>query len=707
MSWFLSELKRRNVTRIGIAYLTIAWLVIEVANTVLPLFDVGPGASRLVVVLLAIGFLPVVLLAWTFEFTTTGIKLDKDVDRSTDAVRAGTKRLDRFIIVLLGVALVYFAVDKFVFTPQGEQADIEAGARSIAVLPFANTSGDAVNDYLSNGLSDELRDALQEIPGVLVMGRRSSIRFEGQGLDATAIAGQLGVGRVIEGRFNRQGNKYFVTVELIDAETGFRLWAQSYERASRDLMALQQDLAQAVTRQLVPTLAPADEVQQPSAQQVSAHDRMMLGRMYEQEVTDRQVVDETKLNQAIDLYRQVIDVDPQSAEAHARLGKMLLYLGDVDAAADSIYTALGLDPEQSDANATQGLYYWLTRRPGIGAAYQRAIELNPNNADALAYYAEWLWMQRDALAAEDYFRRAMKVEPLSLEFQAKLGYKLAFSGKRDEAEPIVQRILELFPSAPGYLAAARIAEAYGAPEEAIALELKALAMQADDADIEGQLAESLARIGDFESAAIFEPEPGIGLLFWSRRYVELIALGEELMIEYPDDDDMLFLLAFALNTEGRFEESMRIYGILGMPQTWMSESRRPNELHHILSLVGALQGVGQTERAAELAQLGLGHNTNMRKGDTGAWAVPLGVACDLSILGDDEAALTALEVLPTLPTIVWLPYLKDLTCLQTLVDEPRYQAVVTAIEERLAGIRSNLPKVLRGYGVVAVSPAQK
>ena len=707
MSKFLSELKRRNVTRVGIAYLTIAWLVIEVSNTILPLFDVGPGASRVIVILLAIGFLPVLLIAWTFEFTATGIKLDKDVDRSADDVRADTKRLDRFIIVLLGIALVYFAVDKFVFTQPGEPADSEAGARSIAVLPFANTSGDPGNDYLSNGLSDALRDALQEIPGVLVMGRRSSVRFEEQGLDATAIGDQLGVGRIIEGRFNRQGNKYFVTVELIDAKTGFRLWAQGYERASRDLMVLQQDLARAVTSQLAPTLAPAEEVRKPTAQQVSAHNLLMLGRQYEQEVTDQQVVDETKLNQAIDLYRQVIEADPQSAEAHARLGKMLLYLGDVDAAADSIYTALQLDPDQSDANATQGLYYWLTRQPGIGAAYQRAIQLNPNNADALAYYAEWLWMQRDALAAEDYFRRASKVDPRSLEPQAKLGYKLAFAGKREEAEKIVQRILDLFPSAPGYLAAARIAEAYGSPEQAIALELKALALQPDDADIEGQIAESLARIGDFESAAIFEPEPGIGLLFWSRRYVELIALGEELMIEYPDDDDMLFLLAFALNTQGRFEESMRIYGILGMPQTWMSEARRPNELHHILSFVGALQGVGQTEQAAELAELGLAHNANMRSGDSGAWAVPLGVACDLSILGDDEAALTVLEKLPTLPTIVWLPYLKDLTCLQTLVDEPRYQAVVAAIEERLAGIRSNLPKVLHGYGLVPLGPAQK
>lgn len=724
MGWFLSELKRRNVIRVGIAYLTIAWLVIEVANTILPLFDVDPAVSRLIVILFAIGLLPILLLAWTFEFTAGGLQLDKDVDRSAPATLASTKRLDRMIIVLLGVALAYFAVDKFVLSPGREivkldvvrqQAVSEAidsakaaqYASSVVVLPFLNMSGDNANDYLSDGLSDELRDSLAEVPGLLVFARSSSIRFRGRDMDAQAIAGQLGVGRVIEGRFNRQGNRFLVTVELIDATTGFRIWTQRYERASRDMLSLQQELARAVTGQLMSELLPARETPAPSAQQVSAHDLLLLGRQYEQQVTDRQVVDERKLQQAIDYYRQAIAVDPSSAEAHARLGKMLLYLGDVDAAAGPIFNALRLDPEQSDANAMQGLLYWLTRKPGIGAAYQRAIEFNPNNAEALGYYADWLWMQGDALAAENYFRLAAKVDPLSLERQSKLGYKLAFAGKREQAEAIVQRIQEMFPTEAGYLAAARISEAYGAPDDAIAFALKALAIDPDDEDIAGQLAESLARIGDLDSAAIFEPRPGIGLLFWSRRYDELVALGEELMIEYPEDDDMLFLLAFALNANGRFDEALRIYDMLGMPQTVLSESRRANEIHHMASFVSALQRVGLSDRASELATWSIAFGERMKAGDEGAWASGLSDACFHSVLGHTELALVNLERLTASETIVWLPFLKDLACLQNLVGEPRYRAVVRTIEQRLAEVRANLPATLQKHGLTQLGPAQK
>lgn len=724
MAWFFSELKRRNVTRVAIAYLTIAWLVIEVSNTILPLFDVGPGVSRLIVILLAILFLPVLLFTWTFEFTAAGLKLEKDVDHSAPATLASTKRLDRLIIVLLGIALAYLAFDKFILSPERESAHIQAArqiaaseaidsakstqvSRSVVVLPFINTSGDSANDYLSDGLSDELRDSLAEVPGVLVVARSSSIRFRSRDMDAKDIAGQLGVGRVIEGRFNRQGNKFLVTVELVDAVTGFAIWTQKYERASRGLLVMQQELAGALAGQLVSELLPSGDPQQPSPQQISAHDLLLLGRQYEQQVTDRQLVDEKKLQIAIDYYQQAIAVDPRSAEANARLGKMLLYLGDVDAAAEPIFNALRLDPQQSDANATLGVYYWLTRQSGIGSAYVRAIELNPNNAEALGYYADWLWMQGDALGAENFFRKARDIDPLSLERAAKLGYKLGFAGKRDEAKPIVQRILEMFPTESGYLSAARISEAYGVPEEAIALELKALSLDPDDDDITGQLAESLARIGDLRSAAIFEPDPGIGLLFWSRRYVELIDLGQALMLDYPADDDMHLLLAFALSTQGRFDEALRIYDVLGMPQTVLSESRRANEVHHLTSLVGALRGVGQLDRASELAQWGLKLNERMVIGDKEAWASSLAAACYLSVLGDADAALARLEKLPTLQTIVWLPFLKDLACLRNLADEPRYQAVVQTLEQRLAGIRARLPDAMQEQGFAPADFTQK
>lgn len=722
---FVTELKRRNVIRAALAYLAVAWLVIQVSETILPLFGFDSSAARVVVIFFGVAFLPTLIFAWTFEFTAEGFKLDRDAVQTGEEVARSSKTFDRILIVLLALALSYFAFDKFLLSPSRESAAVEAVRKqattealdsakssafdhSVAVLSFTNSSNDPSNDYLSEGLSDELRDRLAQLPSMRVVARSSSIRFRDQALDATMIASQLGVSRVIEGRFNRQGNRIVLSVQLIDAISGFQLWSQSYERASRDLLLLQQDLARAVANQLVPALSIDEDIQAPSAQQISAHDLLLLGRQFEQQVTDQQLVDESILQKAINYYRLAIAQDPKLAEAHARLGKMLLYVGNIDEAEEAIFEALKLDPRLSDAHATVGLYYWMTRQSGIGASYQRAIELNPNNADALSYYASWLWLQGEPDRATQYYRLALDVDPMSLLRHAEFGYKVAFEGRREEAERIVSRILELFPTAPGYLAAVRIADAYGAPDEAIAFALKARLLRPDDPDIAGQLAELHARIGDFESAALFEPEPGMGQLFLQRRYAELIDLGEELMIDQPDDMDILFLLAFGLNTEGRFEESVRVLDFAGMPDSALSESRRANELHYLLTLISALQATGDTVQAHDLAEWLLQFNHKMGAGhEAASWVTHLAEACTLSILGRDEEALVWIEKLQDLSAVAWTPWIKDHSCFQKFQNEPRYKVVVSALDARLAAIRERLPVTLEKYGLLPKLPGQK
>lgn len=721
---FISELSRRNVIRPAAAYLAVAWFLIEVSDTILPLFGFGAAVARMVVLIFAIGFVPMLIFAWVFEFTPEGFKLEKDVDRSVPAELADSKRLDRIIIALLGLVLTWFAFDKFILSPEREteltetvrqQAAIEALEQaktvafdqSIAILPFANASGDAGNDYLSAGLSDELRDRVAQTPGLRVIARSSSIRVGDQNLDVTDIGSQLGVSRVIEGRFNRQGNRVVVSVQLIDATSSFQLWSDTFEIASRDLLLLQQQLAKAVVEQLLPELVQQSEQLTPSAQQVSAFDLLLLGREYEKHVTDRQVVDEPKLHKAIDFYRQAITADPQSAQAHARLGKMLLYLGDIDAAEASIFKALELDPRLSDAHATLGVYYWITRQSGIGAAYLRAIELNPNNADALQSYAQWLWLQADGAGATSYYRKALDVDPLSLVRHAELGYKLAFDGQIEKAKSVVTRILELHPTVPGYLAAARIAEAYGAPDKAIGYALRARLLRPDDPDIASQLAEIHARIGDFESANLFEPEPGMGQLFWQRRYPELIELGGELMIDQPNDMDVVFLLAFALNTQGRFAQSLRLLELVGMPEIALGESRRANEVHALLIMMGAFSASGLKEHATAIANSIVKFNDGFLADNKQSWASPVSTACALAVLDKNEAALNQLEVLPTLVTNVWLPWLKDQVCFQKYANESRYQAVVSAIEARQLAMRERLPRTLEKQGLLSGVRNQK
>jgi len=221
---FVTELKRRNVIRAALAYLAVAWLVIQVSETILPLFDFDSNAARVVVIFFGVAFLPILVFAWTFEFTAEGFKLDRDVVQTSKDIARSSKTFDRVLIVLLVLALSYFAFDKFLLSPSRESAAVEAIReqattealkiaeasafdRSVAVLSFTNSSNDPSNDYLSEGLSDELRDHVAQLPSMRVVARSSSIRFRDQALDATMIASQLGVSRVIEGRFNRQGNR--------------------------------------------------------------------------------------------------------------------------------------------------------------------------------------------------------------------------------------------------------------------------------------------------------------------------------------------------------------------------------------------------------------------------------------------------------------------------------------------------------------------
>ena len=705
MQSIFHELKRRRVYQTVGLYIVGAWVVLQVADLALESWGLSESSLQTVWVA-ALVCLPLALVfGWRYDVTTAGIVRTADSEADAPA-QLGTS--DYMFFGTTGLAFLVAAVAIWNnATPEPEETDA-LPRTGIAVLAFANTSGDASNDYLSNGLSDELRDDLAKVRGMSVIARSSSIQFREQNLGATTIAERLNVSGVIEGRFNRQGDRLLLSVQLIDATTGIQLWGEQYEAASRDLLLMQQDLARDLVSHLMPELQLADESRAPSAQQVSAHDLLLLGRQYEQQVTDQQLVDQTKLQQSIDYYRQALAQDPQSAEAHARLAKVLLIQGDVYGAEASMYKALGLDPRLSEAHATQGLFYWATRQAGIGTAYLRAIELNPNNPDALSYYADWAWLQGNSEESANYYRLARDVDPMTLLRHANLGYKLALEGSREEAKPIVERILALFPTAPGFLAAARIAEAFGRPDEAIGYALKAQLLRPDDPDIAGQLADSHARIGDFDGAAVFEPEPGMMQLFWQRRYAELIDLGEELLFNQLADTDVLFLLAFALNTEGRFDESLRILDMAGMPDTALSESRRANEVHYLPTMISALQAVGEEDRARELAEWNVEFNRRMTLG-RGAhnWLSHLTDACSLSALGKYDEALDRIELLPEVGDVVWLPWLKDHTCFQKFVDEPRYVSAISAIEARQAGIRQRLPETLARQGLLPTLPDQK
>ncbi|NCF15270.1 MAG: hypothetical protein GWP62_08175 [Gammaproteobacteria bacterium] len=260
----LQELQRRNVIRVATAYVVAAWLIVQVAETTFEAFELGPDALRLVIIVLAIGFLPTVIAAWVFEWTPDGLKRDKDLDVAEPGSAGSRRFLDRAIIVGLTLAVGYFAFDKFVLDPardeiREQQAADDArsvavkgfyGDRSIAVLPFVNMSSDPEQEYFGDGISEEVLNLLAGIRELRVISRSSAFAFKGQDLEIPEIARRLDVGHVLEGSVRKAGNMIRVTAQLIEARTDTHLWSQTYDRELKDIFAIQDEIAADVARNL-------------------------------------------------------------------------------------------------------------------------------------------------------------------------------------------------------------------------------------------------------------------------------------------------------------------------------------------------------------------------------------------------------------------------------------------------------------------------
>ena len=260
---FFNELKRRNVFRVGIAYLVVAWLVMQVADVVINNVGAPDWVFRIIMLVLGIGFPLALIFAWAFEMTPEGLKKEKDVDRSQSITAQTGRKLDRAIIGILVVVVAYLLIDKLVLSKpqaefpasapqvsesQSEQAQpaavaASAKAASVAVLPFVNMSGDADNEYFSDGLTETLLHMLANLPDLQVAARTSSFAFKGKNESIATIANALGVAHVLEGSVQKAGDRVRVTAQLIRADDGFHVWSQHYDRTLNDIFAIQDEIA--------------------------------------------------------------------------------------------------------------------------------------------------------------------------------------------------------------------------------------------------------------------------------------------------------------------------------------------------------------------------------------------------------------------------------------------------------------------------------
>jgi TolB-like protein/Flp pilus assembly protein TadD len=456
----LAELRRRKVFRVAAAYAVIGWVVIQVASTVLPQFDVPAWAPRLVTLLIALGFPVALVMAWMFDVTPEGLKVD--------ASKTGTKRMFAVASVLAGVALAWY----FVGAPAVREYN--TAQRSIAVLPFVNMSGDPQNEYFSDGISEEILNVLAGVPELSVAARTSSFQYKGAKRDVAQIARELKVRLVLEGSVRRQADRVRITAQLIDADTGYHLWSNTYDRELKDVFAIQDEIARAIGAELkvrvVGEGAPAGSVS--GTTNLAAHDEYLRG------LSLWQKREQSSLWAAEAAMKKALAADPQFAEAWGGLALVYSVLPDYSSrityadafglGREASERALVLDPALPEAYAALGNVETTAGRLGTGAALlERAIVLRPSFATAHQWLGNTLVLSGDHERAVVELRRAATLDPRSLIVANNLAAALLELGRYDDAIRACAPALELAPESflcPQVLAMAHLLA--GRPAEA-------------------------------------------------------------------------------------------------------------------------------------------------------------------------------------------------------------------------------------------------
>lgn len=414
---FVGELKRRNVFRVGIAYVIVAWLIAQVTELALDGFVAPDWVLKTVLFLLVIGFPLALLFAWAFELTPEGLKKEKNVDRSESTTQLTGRKLDFVIIGVLAVALVMFAMDKFVWTldttlqsDPDQEISVADRQQSIAVLPFADMSAEGDHEYFSDGISEELLNVLMRVEGLQVASRTSSFVFKGQNQNVSQIAGELGVDYIVEGSVRKSGNRVRITAQLIDAGTDRHLWSETYDRELVDIFAIQDEIANAIVIALKRALGVNVAVSDVKAvsvtvatENIGAYDLYLKARAL--------FIARIDMADSVQMFEQAVALDPDFARAWEGLAAVLTVMpswgfSDRDYVVQSesaAHRAIEIEPGLSLAYAVLGQNGNGERPIAWGTVfgnYERAINNDPTNATAR------LW-RGIALAGLGYFDQAM------------------------------------------------------------------------------------------------------------------------------------------------------------------------------------------------------------------------------------------------------------------------------------------------------------
>jgi TolB-like protein/Tfp pilus assembly protein PilF len=497
---FLQELKRRHVYRIAAAYAVVGWVLIQVVTQVFPVFALPSWSEQLIVLLILIGFPIALVLAWAFDATPQGIVATDSRDAGSNPRGRQHSRRAGAAVGAIGVLIALVAggtywhfgrlttrsVVKVAGTAHGaihspDSASAEAPsslhvasapsdalvvaipAKSVAVLPFVNMSGDPKNEYFSDGITEEILDALAQLPNLKVAARTSAFAFKGKAEDLRKVGEVLDVATVLEGSVQQSGDEVRITAQLIDARSGYHLWSEKYDRKLISIFAVEDEISKAITDKLKVQLAggSGQSIVAQKAVDPRAHDFYLRGLPL---VAARGPA----LREAVADFQQAVAIDPDYAQAWAALAEAQLLLPHyflepqataAPAGEAAAHRALEIDPDTATAYVALAMHYRvLWKWAEADAAFRKALKIAPGDAEGADQYGQYLLAAgrlQDALAEID---RAQKLDPLSGIIGATRTNVLTALHRFDDAQTQIGRVTSLHPDyALGHFIAADVA----------------------------------------------------------------------------------------------------------------------------------------------------------------------------------------------------------------------------------------------------------
>ena len=605
MGQLLQELKRRNVVRVGVAYVVVAWLVIQVIETVSDPLGLPDWTEAFFIVLMLAGLPVILLFSWAFELTPEGLKKTEDVEIDKSVTDVTGKKLNYTIIVVLALALGYFLWERQGLVEQAEQTATEraaevtetSGEASIAVLPFVNMSADPEQEYFSDGISEELLNLLAKIPDLRVPARTSSFQFKGQNLDISAVAEQLNVKHVLEGSVRKADVRVRVTAQLIEAETGYHLWSDTYDRELDDIFAIQDEISAAIVTALSDTLGLQVEAA-PHVSTVTNPDAYNLFLLAQHQVQKRTKQD---LEVAIPNYERALELDPNYAPAHAGLGLAWYLLTASNAtygtltlqeslaeAMPHIEKALHLDGELPEALGVMGLT--LDARERYEEAlpyYEKALSLNPSLTDIRNWYSQALRELGRAEESLQQMEKAYEADPLSLLTMHNYTNELVQRGRYDTVEPVLDRLTQLDPArGAGFKGWILITQ--GRAAEGVEELLRGLEFDSTSLGSRAQAAWAVWNLGHREAGVSIWPFPDnqYDLVSFGTDFEYILELAQEKFNQNPGEPGALEDLAWAHWNVGNTEEALKL---AAQYLDSLGETRRPIDGINLLFVLEARQ----------------------------------------------------------------------------------------------------------------------